>query len=136
MFDETVAALTALGSLATAVAVLVAVWQLRIAKEQARTAFEDDLSREYRAIVGDLPPQAFYMKGPEFTADDKSMRAFYRYVDLSNEHLFLAQLGRVNPKTVEQWQDGIRGNLEKLPAASTGAGATQHCGGRVFRNDP
>ena len=116
MFDEIVAGLTALGALATAAAVFIAVRQLRVAKEQARTAFEDDLSREYRATVGELPPQAFYMKGPEFTADDKAMRAFYRYIDLSNEQLFLAQLGRVNPETVEQWQDGIRGNLEKLPA--------------------
>jgi hypothetical protein len=116
VFDKTVAALTALGALATAVAVLVAVWQLRLAKEQARTAFEDDLSREYRAIVGDLPPQAFYTKGAELEADDKTLGAFYRYVDLSNEQLFLARLGRVNPKTVEQWQDGIRGNLRKLPA--------------------
>jgi hypothetical protein len=43
MFDETVAVLTALGALATAVAVFVAVWQLRTAKEHARTNFEDDL---------------------------------------------------------------------------------------------
>ena len=44
-----------MGAAATAIAVFVAVWQLRAAEEQARTAFEDDLSREYRTIVGELP---------------------------------------------------------------------------------
>src|SRR5215213_9787301 len=116
MFDETVAVLSAVGALATAVAVFVAVWQLRTAKEHARTNFEDDLSREYRTIVGELPAEAFYANGNAFTPDDSARRAFYRYADLSNEQLFLARVGRVSPATVEQWQDGIRGNLEELPA--------------------
>jgi hypothetical protein len=119
MFDETVAVLTALGALATAVAVFVAVWQLRTAKEHARTNFEDDLSREYRTIVGELPAEAFYARGNAFTPDNSARRAFYRYADLSNEQLFLARVGRVSPATVEQWKDGIRGNLEDLPAFRT-----------------
>jgi hypothetical protein len=116
MFDETVAVLSAVGALATAVAVFVAVWQLRTAKEHARTNFEDDLSREYRTIVGELPAEAFYVKGDAFTVGESTRRAFYRYADLSNEQLFLARVGRVNPATAEQWKDGIRGNLERLPA--------------------
>lgn len=116
MFDETVAALTALGALATAVAVFVAYFELRSAQENSRTAFEDDLSREYRSIVGDLPAEAFYAKGDNFRPDEHARRAFYRYVDLSNEQLFLAERSRVSPKTADQWKDGIRGNLEKLPA--------------------
>ncbi len=93
----------------------MAVWQLRTAEEQARTAFEDDLSREYRTIIGELPPEAFYVKG-EVTPSEATRRAFYRYFDLSNEQLFLAREGRVSDATVEQWKDGIRGNLERLPA--------------------
>ncbi len=97
-------------------AVFVAVWQLRLAKEHALTAFEDDLSREYRAIVGELPAEAFYTEGDSFTPDESARRAFYRYADLSNEQLFLARVGRMSAATVEQWEDGIRGNLENLPA--------------------
>lgn len=115
MFDEAVAVVTALGAIATAIAVFVGVLQLRTAKDQARTAFEDDLTREYRAIVGDLPAEAFYIEG-ELTPDEQTRRAFYRYLDLSNEQLFLARLGRVNPATVDQWKDGVCGNLTRLPA--------------------
>lgn len=114
MFNEIVAVLTALGALATAVAVFVAGWELRIAKAQARTAFEDDLSREYRAIIGELPGRAFYTTRSELLLDETTLRAFYRYVDLSNEQLFLARLGR-SPATVQQWTDGICGNLTELP---------------------
>lgn len=116
MFDETVAVLGAVGALATALAVFVAVSQLRTAKQHARTAFEDDLSREYRTIVGELPAKVFYVDGGDFAPDDEAWRAFYRYLDLSNEQLFLARLGRVSPSTAEQWKDGIRGNLQGLPA--------------------
>ena len=45
---------TAVGSIATAVAVLVGAWQVRRNTGQAVTDFEDDLSREYRALVGGL----------------------------------------------------------------------------------
>lgn len=116
MFDETVAVLGAVGALATALAVFVAVWQLKTAKQHARTAFEDDLSREYRTIVGELPAKAFYAEGGDLAPDDEAWRAFYRYLDLSNEQLFLARLGRVSSATAEQWKDGISGNLERLPA--------------------
>ncbi len=115
MFDETVAVVTAVGALATAIAVFIAVLQLRTAKEQARTAFEDDLTREYRAIVAELPAEAFYVKG-KLTPGEQTWRGFYRYLDLSNEQLFLARLGRVSPATVVQWKDGICGNLTRLPA--------------------
>ncbi len=94
----------------------MAVWQLRTAKQHARTTFEDDLSREYRAIISDIPAEAFFVKGGILSPPDEVRRAFYRYVDLCNEQLFLAHLGRVNEKTAEQWKDGIRGNLKKLPA--------------------
>lgn len=117
VFDEIVAVVTAVGAAATAIAVFVGVLQLRTAKEQARTAFEDDLSREYRTIVGELPAEAFYVDG-KLPPSEMTRRAFYRYVDLSNEQLFLARVGRVSAATEAQWKDGIRGNLERLPAFS------------------
>jgi hypothetical protein len=108
VFDETVALISAAGAVATAIAVLIGVLQLRTAKEQARTSFEDDLSREYRSIAGDLPAEAFYVDST-WTPDEATRRAFYRYVDLSNEQLLLARVGRVSTATEEQWKDGIHG---------------------------
>ena len=117
MLMELFAGISAFGALVTSGAVVVGVRQLHAAErqlevvqEQARTAFEDDLSREYRAIVGELPADAFYTDGrTELT--EATRRAFYRYFDLSNEQLFHIRKDRVSSSTGDQWRDGIRGNL-------------------------
>lgn len=121
MGNDAVSWLAAVGSLATAVAVWVGVLHLRTARRQldvvrrnAQTSFEDDLSREYRTIVGDLPAQAFY-RDESVRLDDDTRRAFFRYFDLSNEQLFLGRHGRVSKATLDQWTDGISGNL-RLPS--------------------
>jgi hypothetical protein len=116
VFRDAAAVVTAVGALATAVAVFIAFLELRAAKGYSRTSFEDDLSREYRSIIGQLPAEAFYIKGDAFAPGESVRRAFYRYVDLSNEQLFLASHDRVSAETIDQWKDGIRGNLEHLPA--------------------
>lgn len=95
MFQDVLTALTARGSLGTAVAVIVAVGQLNIAKRHARTAFEDDLSREYRATIAELPAEAFY-EASSLRLDDRNRQVFYRYFDLSTEQLFLTKNGRVS----------------------------------------
>lgn len=93
---------------------IIAVFELNASKHHARTAFEDDLSREYRATIADLPPEAFYAAS-DLRLTDRTRQVFYRYFDLCNEQLFLAKNGRVSSETERQWRDGIRGNLE-LPA--------------------
>jgi hypothetical protein len=59
---------TAVGSIATALAVLVAAWQLYRATLQTRTNFEDDLSREYRKLGRDIPVKAYL--GDELTPEE------------------------------------------------------------------
>src|SRR5271169_107404 len=49
---------SAIGSVGTAVAVLVAAWHVRKSTQQARTDFEDDLSREYRELARCIPVKA------------------------------------------------------------------------------
>ena len=119
--NEAAAVITALGSSFTAVAAGFAALQVRVAKkelvlleQQARTAFEDDLSREYRTIVADLPAEAFY-EDVELPLGPEMRKALYRYFDLSNEQLFLASSERINGKTEKQWRDGIKGNITRLP---------------------
>ena len=96
MLLEFFAGLTALGALVTAAGVLVAVRQVKAAETNVRQAeklaqadFEDDLAREYRQIVHQLPAVAFYESG-RLELDDELRNAFYRYFDLSNEQLYLA----------------------------------------------
>lgn len=98
------------GTLLAGGGVFLAYLQVRAAKQYAQTSFEDELSREYRSIVGQLPSSAFYLDS-DIELDDETRRAFYRYFDLSNEQLFLVRQGRVSESIAEQWRDGIQGNL-------------------------
>ncbi len=45
----------AVASVATAVGVLLAVWQIRMAKQAARSTFEDGLMQQYREIIKKIP---------------------------------------------------------------------------------
>jgi hypothetical protein len=108
---------TAVGSCATALAVLIAAWQMHRNTQQSRTDFEDDLSREYRELSGKIPVQAHLGSG---LSEDEYSQAFphlFRYIDLSNEQVFLRVNGRVSRATWESWSDGIKSNLSK-PAFS------------------
>jgi hypothetical protein len=105
---ELSSAITAIATALMSFSVVAAAWQIREARSTTRTSFEDDLSREYRRIIAGLPVEAFF---EEPTSEHGDLETFYRYFDLCNEQLFLGRLGRVSPKTLEQWVDGIRGNL-------------------------
>jgi hypothetical protein len=107
-----------IGSLATAFAVLVAAWQVRRSTQQARTQFEDELNREYRQLSREIDVDA--LLGDPLTPDchQKAFPALVRYIDLSNEQVFLREKGRVSRDTWESWRDGIRSNLAR-PAFNT-----------------
>lgn len=106
-------AITAAASVATAIGVFLAGWQIKMAKQQAKTQFEDDLTRQYREIIKDIPTDA--LLGLPITDEEyqKARHAFYRYIDLSNEQTFLHQKGRVSEETWKLWRDGMTYLLSK-----------------------
>jgi hypothetical protein len=89
--------------------------QVEHVKTQTRVNFEDDLTREYRAIIRDIPARAFSETTGAPT--DEGLNAFFRYFDLSNEQLFLARQGRVGETTAADWKEGIVAHA-KLPMFS------------------
>jgi len=95
--------------------VVVAAWQIREAKKQAVTDFEDDLDREYREIINKIPVKA--LLGEELNEQEyqEALTYLYQYVDLSNNQVFLRQAGRVSGKTWVFWRDGIKSNLSREP---------------------
>ena len=102
-----------IASVATPVGVLVVIFQIALASRRALTTFEDDLSREYRSIVGEIPVAA--LLGGELS-EDKYAECFghlYRYIDLCNEQVFLRQHRRVSRRTWRFWRDGIKVNLRR-----------------------
>ena len=105
--------LTTISSLATAIGVLFAAWQLWLAHRQSVTTFEDSFAREYRDLAAKLPTNA--LLGAELTDKEyeDGFDEFYHYFDLCNEQAFLRQLGRITPRTWRFWQDGIASNLKR-----------------------
>jgi hypothetical protein len=103
----------AIGSIATAVAVLIGVWQVRLASKASRTAFEDALSREYRDIARTIPMEAHLNTLLENDAQLAALPALFQYFDLSNQQVFLRMAGRIGSTTWNEWRDGIRFNLSR-----------------------
>jgi len=100
-------------SIATAVGVGLAWWQIREVREQATTSFEDSLGKEYREIAQRLPIAA--LLGQPLSDSDlgASFPDLYRYVHISSRQVRLRQRGRIRADTWRTWRDGMKGNLEK-----------------------
>ena len=107
--------ISTLGIAATVAAVGLAVRQLAEGRRQARTQFEDSMSREYRDLVQTVPTKALLGEALSDTEFAGAFDELYRYVDLSNEQVFLRQKGRVSEDAWENWAAGMRSNLA-LPA--------------------
>jgi hypothetical protein len=110
---QTLEVLSALSSIATAVGVGVAAYQLRVTRKQGVTAFEDSLTAQYREVAASLPLKA--LLGEALTEEEHSyhLQFFYRYFDLCNEQAFLHNNGRVSDGTWAFWEDGIRTNFRR-----------------------
>ena len=91
--------------------ILVATRQLRITSQQALTTFEDSLAHEYRDLAARLPTKALLGEPLSQTEQQNAFDEFYHYFDLSNEQVFLRQIGRVSQSTWTYWRDGIKSNL-------------------------
>jgi hypothetical protein len=111
-------------AVATAAGVLIAGWQLRLAKQQAVTAFEDQLSSQYREIARRLPVQALLGEPLDASAQVSALPDFYHYFDLSNEQAFLHRRRRVRDQTWAEWSEGIEQNLERPAFARAWAEVT------------
>ena len=106
-------AATAIGAILGAVGVWFAYKQIKLGREQAVTQFEDEMVRQYREIVREIPITAFFNRQITEAEHEKSIDDFYRYFDLSNEQVFLRQQERVGKRTWDIWSGGIQSNLNR-----------------------
>jgi hypothetical protein len=105
--------LNASASVATAAGVFIAVWQIKLQIRQQVTDFEDDLDREYREIALSLPIEALLGETLPAQKQEDSLEQFHRYFDLSNQQVFLRQVGRITDPRWSTWVDEIQINLAK-----------------------
>lgn len=111
--QSTIGTIDLVASVATAVGVIVAAWQLALSKGQASTQFEDSLNMQYREIIRRLPINALLGSKLEPEVQQEALADFYHYFDLSNEQAFLRRLGRIRKRTWEDWREGMTQNLAR-----------------------
>jgi hypothetical protein len=99
-------------SLASTIAVLVAAWQIWRSNRQAVVKFEDDIAKEYREMIRNIPINVYF--GDDLSPEDKALARvhLYRYFELTNYQVFLRCQGRISASTWETWRDGIKANLQ------------------------
>lgn len=103
----------ALASVATAIGVFLAGWQIKMAKQAARSEFEDHLMEQYREIIRRIPIEALLGKDLDEQAWKNTLDDFYRYIDLSNEQVFLRRNNRISGATWRSWCEGIESNIKR-----------------------
>jgi hypothetical protein len=97
----------------TALGVSIGVLQLWHTKRQAVTLFEDALAKEYREITGTIPTAALLGELLPAELMHAYLPDFYRYFDLSNNQIFLRQIGRISKKTWVFWVGCVQTNLAR-----------------------
>lgn len=111
-----------LTAVVTGVGLGLAIHQLKLAAKHARTAFEDELGSEYRALARDLPVDALLGRSiaeittgvearPGELEDIRS--TFFHYFDLCNYQAYLRHRNRVSRDTWNEWASGMRANFAK-----------------------
>jgi hypothetical protein len=104
---------TAAGSAATAVAVWFTRRQLRLSQQQARSGFEDQLEREYRQLIAQLPVGALLGERLPAPVPVEVLAVFYRYIDLTNDQIFLRSQNRISDATWTNWRAGVTHQLRR-----------------------
>jgi hypothetical protein len=92
----------------TALGVLLLLLQIHLSRRQSQTAFEDQMAREFRDIVHKLPARVVLGALLAEAEHDEVFDDIYRYLDLTNEQVFLRSTGRISKGTWEYWAEGIR----------------------------
>lgn len=108
-----IAFIDAVASVLTTIGVIIGLTGLYISWRHRTIEFEDDLNREYRNLAIHIPSKAFF---GETLSDDEYEDAFpylLRYIDLSNEQVFLRQQGKISKGIWGYWCEGIQSSLER-----------------------
>ncbi len=105
-------AISAIASSVSALAVILAMLQLRLAKRVSQLQFEDGLAKEYRDLTNRLPTKI--LLGAQLSRDEykSTYDELFHDIDLSNEQCMLRSQGRVGRDVWKSWSQGIEGNLK------------------------
>lgn len=100
-------------SIATAVGVLIAAFQLRTSSKIAQSEFEDSIDQQYRDLARGIPVDALIGKSVSEEKKELTRELIYNYLDLCNEQIFLRRKNRIRKDTWVDWCTGMESNLSK-----------------------
>ena len=119
--------ISAVASVLSAGGVFLAFGQLWLSRRIAQSQFEDALAREYRDLACRLPARALLGGKLSEEAYEAAFDELFRYIDLSNEQVFLRQQRRVSERVWRNWCAGIRSNLARPAFARAWREITTAC---------
>jgi hypothetical protein len=111
---ETYETARVVASIATAIGVAIAAWQIRRNAEQIKTSFEDSLNKEYRELMRPVPLKALVGENDIGNETKEAKEAIYNYLDFCNQQVILRKQKRIRKSTWLEWQEGMKINF-KLP---------------------
>jgi hypothetical protein len=102
-----------IASIATAIGVGIASWQLWEGRRLAQTTFEDSLDQQYRSLAMQIPVDALIGMPVAQEAKQAVRENIYNYLDLCNEQIYLRKKKRIRHSRWVDWCAGIKENLGK-----------------------
>ena len=102
-----------IASIATAIGVCVAAWQIWEGRKFAKMTFEDSFNQQYRNLIFSIPVNALLGKNLSDDEKKKSRELIFNYLDLCNEQIALRKSNRIGIKRWNDWVNGIEENVQK-----------------------
>ena len=100
-------------SIATAMAVVVAAWQIWEGHRLSSAEFEDSFDQQYRALSYQIPVNALIGKDLSTEKRDSAREAIYNYLDLCNEQVYQRTKNRISYERWVEWASGMEENLKR-----------------------
>lgn len=102
-----------IASIATAVGVAIAAWQIWESRKLNSASFEDSFDQQYRELSFSIPVDALLGKELDKDKQDIAREAVYNYLDLCNEQIYQRSKRRVSQERWHEWVLGIEHNLSR-----------------------
>jgi hypothetical protein len=100
-----------IASIATAIGVCIAAWQIWESRKLSSASFEDSFDQQYRELSYTIPVNAFLGKPLDDGKEGQAREAVYNYLDLCNEQIYQRAKHRISKERWNEWSSGIEENL-------------------------
>lgn len=101
-----------IASIATAIGVAIAAWQIWESRKIASAAYEDAYDQQYRQLIYQIPVDVLLDKPLISEHKKRAREAIYNYLDLCNEQVYQRSKKKISTARWNEWRKGIETNLK------------------------